>query len=107
MKGWRPSACPLVRNRFGLGEAGEFLPDVGSIGLSFARVPGPWAYDPGIGPWTALPFFAFMRLRGRQVGRRAPERPRQEKGVSPSLACMNSGRNRNEDQGADDQPRGQ
>ena len=36
MKGWRPSACPLARRRIGVGESGEFLPDVGSIGLSFS-----------------------------------------------------------------------
>ena len=49
MKGWRPSACPLARRRIGLGEAGEFLPDVGSIGLSFS------ARSPGLmtrAPWT-------------------------------------------------------
>jgi hypothetical protein len=43
MKGWRPSVCPLARRRIGLGEADEFLPDVGSIGLSFPRVLGPLA----------------------------------------------------------------
>ena len=42
MKGWRPSAWPKLDTGIELGEAGEFLPDVGSIGLSFsARFPLP------------------------------------------------------------------
>ena len=64
MKGWRPSACPKARNRIGLGEAGEFLPDIGSIGLSFSArssvgLMTRGSVDPGS-------LFALIRLRGRQ-----------------------------------------
>ena len=41
MKGWRPSACPLGLETGSGSFAGEFLPDIGSIGLSFPRGPGP------------------------------------------------------------------
>jgi hypothetical protein len=43
VKGWRPSACPLARNRFGLFvKRAYFLPDIGSIARYSAgsSVPG-------------------------------------------------------------------
>ncbi len=60
MKGWRPSALPEARNRFGLGEAGVFLPDVGSIGLSFSAGPGAFA------SWTRG---SLLAQRGSAAGR--------------------------------------
>jgi hypothetical protein len=46
MKGWRPSACPWARNRFGL-FCGRILPDIGSIGLSLSPVLGLMVHGPG------------------------------------------------------------
>ena len=54
----------------GFFEAGAYLPDVGSISLSFPRIRAPFAVDAGV-PCRAV------GLRGRQVGRKGlPERPR-------------------------------
>ena len=64
MKGWRPSAWLKLENRFGLGEAGEFLPDVGSIGLSFPQGPS-WA------PGSLLALNEAPRPAGRTKSARA------------------------------------
>ena len=50
MKGWRPSACPLGSKPVRALLRANFLPDIGSIGLSLSA--GPWAH----GPWTPVPF---------------------------------------------------
>src|SRR5271166_4919574 len=47
MKGWRPSAIRRLETGSGYFQEGVFLPDVGSIGLPFPRVLGPWAHHPG------------------------------------------------------------
>jgi hypothetical protein len=90
MKGWRPSAYPLARNRIRLGEAGEFLPDIGSIGLSFFRKSsGFWSVDAG---------FPFSRSSGSAAAESDKRRPsvRDYYGASPSLA-QTPGGTENED----------
>ena len=78
-EGLRPSACPKARNRFGP-FAGEFLPDIGSIGLPFPQRPGAFA------SWTRVTFSRSSALRstGRANGARASAI--MKNGASPSLA---------------------
>src|SRR5271166_5295171 len=71
MKGWRPFAC-LARRRIGLGEAGEFLPDVGSIGLSSSL--GPRAFGP--------------RMRGFPFSRSSTPRPTSRTNDAQASAIM-------------------
>ena len=84
MKGWRPSAIPKGSNPDRALKRANFLPDIGSIGLSFIQeVRSP----------------DFCRIRGRRVPFRAlqlaaaksgkemaPMRLRSKNGASPSLA---------------------
>ena len=79
MKGGRPSACK-ARNRFGLREAGVFLPDIGSIGLSFPRGPGGFCLlDAGY-------LFALIGSAIDRSGKRRPSVRDLKNGASPSLA---------------------
>ena len=60
--------------------AGEFLPDIGSIGLSFSAVLGASGLR-----GRRVPFSRSTRLRGRQVGRKRRPSVRDHKnGASPS-----------------------
>jgi hypothetical protein len=70
MKGWRPSANKGSKPDRALLKADAFLPDIGSIGLSFHGVLGPRAHDPGIAPWTLGFPFSRHKARGREVGRK-------------------------------------
>jgi len=63
-EGLAPVLLPRLENRFGLFQADVFLPDIGSIGLSFSvgsRVMVSWPGDPG-----GLP---FSRSSGAAAGR--------------------------------------
>jgi hypothetical protein len=70
MKGWRPSATKGL-SRIGPFQADVFLPDIGSIGLSFPLL-GPRA-------WAARsPHVRLNQTRGRQVGQMASKRSRSK-----------------------------
>jgi hypothetical protein len=89
MKGWRPSACPLDSKPVrALGEAGEFLPDIGSIGLSSTL--GPRAF----GAW--MRGFPSSHERGSaaaRVGRKwRPSVHDHEQGASPSPRSKRPGK---------------
>jgi hypothetical protein len=106
MKGWRPSACQRLDPGSGA-QAGAFLPDVGSIGLSFSpsSVPGLMTrlMTRGLvrGCWGSL--FALMRLRGRQ-GRTEMRAGRPRDKTTPALHLLNgSGETGHEDRRTDDQ----
>ncbi len=76
MKGWRPTAG-LARRRIGLGEAGEFLPHIGSIGLSFPQGPRSRAHGPGDAAVDyGLPFRARQAPRPPGRTETASKRPR-------------------------------
>ena len=81
MKGWRPSACPKARNRFGLFCARILCRISDRSGLSFSKRSGSRAHVPE--PWT--PGFPFRALaaRSRRVGQMAPTRPRSRKRRQP------------------------
>jgi hypothetical protein len=105
MKGWRPSAGK-GSSRIGLFvQRTQFLPDIGSIALSFPLL-GPWTHDPGCGRRGSLTFRSAIRLavgRSDNWRKRLRRNPRSQNGASPSLAFWDRG-NRNEDKRNDEQP---
>ena len=77
MKGWRPSACSIGSKPVWALLRANFLPDIGSIGLSFSASPS-WAR-----PGPRVPFRAHEAPRPR--GRAEPRRGvHDKKGASPS-----------------------
>jgi hypothetical protein len=92
MKGWRPSAILKARNRIGPFEAGVFLPDIGSIGLSLFAGPGLGAHAPRMGSADVRVPFSRSSGSARPAGRTqtAQASPRDairdRNGASPSLA---------------------
>jgi len=70
MKGWRPSAWPRLETGSGSFQAGEFLPDIGSIGLSFSLVLGPRAH--GRGRMDVGSLFALIGSAADKSDKRRP-----------------------------------
>ena len=62
MKGWRPSARLKLETGSGSFKRALFLPDVGSIALSFSAGSAGYTVDFGFRPVSAL------EARGREVG---------------------------------------
>ena len=90
-KGSKPVRAPLRAN---------FLPDIGSIGLSFSRSLGSWSVDPG----------SLFALIGSAAARSDGPRPSVrdlKNGASPLPRSKRLRRTRNEDQGNDTENRGE
>jgi hypothetical protein len=105
MKGWRPFAWLKLETGSGSFQADAFLPDIGSIALSFPRVPGLFAL------WTPGFPFSRPRARGRQVGRKwrpsVSQRRVHDRKMAPALRLLHeTGGTGNEDKRNDRQPVG-
>jgi hypothetical protein len=90
MKGWRPSTLKGSKPVRALFRADVFLPDIGSIALSFPPLLGPRVHDPGCSVVARVPRFARNEARGRQVGRKRRKKKKMAWGRCNHLIRLDS-----------------
>src|SRR5271166_214924 len=97
-----PVRLSQARNRIGLFEADVFLPDVGSVGLSFPQVLVLGLITRGCS-MDPRSLFCALAARGRLVGQTTPSVRDLKNGARPSLARETGGTG-NEDRRIHDEP---